>query len=161
MLFYCAFILIIDCNNFFLKFELYIPPDHWLLQVRLSIWAFSAICASKEFYEYLTNKYCYRVGPFIWLATLCMLLELSIALKHGPYIFDTPFPTYVKVIWIVLGSLIIYGGIYAYRNEQRIKNLHNELKRSPSGEFNPNDPKVDIHSPVFTKLSSMDTQTSN
>jgi phosphatidylserine synthase 2 len=56
VLFYCFFVLAVDCNNFFLKFILWVPPDHKVLSVRLAIWAFSAIAATKEYYEFITNK---------------------------------------------------------------------------------------------------------
>lgn len=55
VLFYCFFVLAVDCNNFFLKFIMWVPPDHKVLTVRLAIWAFSAIAATKEFYEFTTN----------------------------------------------------------------------------------------------------------
>jgi len=55
IIFYCTFVLAVDCNNFFLKFILWIPPENKLLQVRIALWAFSAIAATKEFYEFTTN----------------------------------------------------------------------------------------------------------
>lgn len=55
IIFYCSFVLAVDCNNFFLKFIMWVPPDHKILSVRLCIWAFSAIAATKEFYEFITN----------------------------------------------------------------------------------------------------------
>lgn len=117
VLFYCFFVVGVDCGNFFLKYLLWVPPDHKLVFVRLWIWAFSAIASTREFYEYSTNKYCYRIGPFVWLTTFTLALEISITAKFGSHIFTAPFPWYVKLIWSVLGLLIFTGGIYAYSNE--------------------------------------------
>jgi phosphatidylserine synthase 2 len=116
VLYYCFFVCAVDCNGFFLKFILWVPPDHDLLKVRLFIWGFSAIAATKEYYEFVTNKYCYRIGPFVWLSTLVLSLEFSIIIKFGSVMFTEPFPWYVKLMWSVLGLAIFSGGIYAYSN---------------------------------------------
>lgn len=114
VLFYCFFVLAVDCNNFFLKFILWVPPEHKILQVRLAIWAFSAIAATKEFYEYVTNPYCKRVGPFIWLTCFTLLIEFSLIVKFGAQMFTQPFPWYVKLMWSTIGFFIVCGFFYAY-----------------------------------------------
>jgi len=95
VLFYCFFVLSVDCNNFFLKFIMWVPPEHKILQVRLAIWAFSAIAATKEYYEFIANPYCKRVGPFIWLTSFTLMIEFSIVVKFGITMFTEPFPWYV------------------------------------------------------------------
>ena len=95
VLFYCVFVLAVDCNNFFLKYIVWVPADHKILLVRVAIWGFSAIAATKEFYEFLSNKNCKRVGPFIWLTTFTLLVEFSIVVKYGRIMFNEPFPWYV------------------------------------------------------------------
>lgn len=117
VVFYCVFILVIDCNNFFLKFILWVPPDHKILSVRVAVWAFAGIAATKEFYEFFYNKYCKRVGPFIWLASFTLCIELSIGIKFGATMFHKPFPWYVQLMWVILGTLIILGGVIADINE--------------------------------------------
>lgn len=121
ILFYCFFVLCVDCNNFFLKFILWVPADHRLLSVRLGLWAFSAIAATKEYHEYITNKYCYRFGPFVWLTTLTLMMELSIVFKFGRTMFHAPFPWYVFVIWGTIGTLVAMGFAYAAYNERKNK----------------------------------------
>lgn len=120
MLLYCCIVLSVDCNNFFLKYILWVPADHWLLSVRLALWAFSATAATKEFYEYTVNKYCYRIGPFIWLGGLALLTELSLIVKFGRIMFTEPFPWYVKLIWVFISILILTGAVYSYTNEKRV-----------------------------------------
>ena len=117
--------LSVDCNNFFLKYILWVPPEHWILKVRLAIWAFSAIGATKEFYEYISNEYCYKFGPFLWLTVMTILVEFSIIVKFGSRLFVNSFPVYVKVIWSIIGAFLIAGAIYAYSNQ-----IKNERKRA-------------------------------
>lgn len=140
VLFYCFFCLAVDCNNFFLKFIMWVPPEHKILQVRLAIWAFAAIATSKEYYEYNTNPYCKRVGPFIWLSTFTLLLEFSVIIKFGKDMFTAPFPDYVKLMWAVIGFFILLGAAYAYRNERKYGNKYMEV----SSKFALNDPSIEI-----------------
>jgi phosphatidylserine synthase 2 len=119
VVFYCFFILAVDCDSFFLKYMYWIPAEHWLVQFRIAIWAFSAIPATKEFYEYVTNKYCYRIGPFIWMLTFTLFVELSIMFKYGSTIFVEDFPFHVKVIWTILITVFLAGGVYAYSNQKK------------------------------------------
>jgi phosphatidylserine synthase 2 len=109
-------VLAVDCNNFFLKYILWVPPEHKILSTRVAIWAFSAIAATKEFYEFASNPYCKRVGPFIWLTTFTLLIESSIVFKFGATMFTAPFPWYVQLMWSVIGALLFAGGVFAYSN---------------------------------------------
>ena len=116
LLFFCFLCLGIDCMNFFLKFILWVPANHRLLSIRLFIWAFTSIAAAKEYYEFITNRNCKRVGPFTWMGSLSLAVEFSIALKFGHTMFHAPFPWYVNVMWVILWTLLISGAIYSYIN---------------------------------------------
>lgn len=113
---------------------MWVPPDHDILKVRLAVWAFSGIAATKEYYEYIQNKHCKRIGPFIWLAGFTLLAEFSIIVKFGMSMFTAPFPNYVIAIWTVLGSGIVLGGVYAYSNGLNLKEESENLA----------DPSIDI-----------------
>lgn len=54
--------------------------------------------------------------------------------------FTTPFPWYVQVLWAVLGSLIIAGGMYAYSNGCKAgkETIGNDKI------FDPQEPSIDI-----------------
>ncbi|CDW78531.1 phosphatidylserine synthase 2 [Stylonychia lemnae] len=142
VLFYCFFVLAVDCNNFFLKFIIWIPPEHKILQVRLAIWAFSAIAATKEYYEYVSNPYCKRVSPFLWLTCFTLLIEFSIIIKFGTQMFTAPFPWYVKLMWSVIGFFVLCGYIYAYKND--IKNNSKDKKEKDARKYQLNDPVIEI-----------------
>jgi phosphatidylserine synthase 2 len=76
--------LLIDCNNFFYKFLVWVPPDHDLLKVRIFLWGFAAIATSKEWYEYVSNPVCHRLGPFVWLTFYtCAIESLSVYKFRG------------------------------------------------------------------------------
>jgi hypothetical protein len=120
--FYVFFVLSVDAMNFFLKFVLWIGAESDLLKARVAIWGFSAIITSKEYFEYLDDPNCKRVGPFFWLSCYTLFIEYSIWFKFSRGLFDAPFPWYVQVIFIVYFGTVILGGVYSYMNEQKNQN---------------------------------------
>jgi len=116
ILFFCFFCLGIDCMNFFLKFILWIPADHKILAVRVFMWAFGSIASAKEYYEFISNKNCKRVGPYVWVPSLALGVEFSIVIKFGFNMFHAPFPWYVVTMWAVIFGLISIGQVIALVN---------------------------------------------
>lgn len=112
ILFYIWFVLSVDSLNFFMKFVLWIPAESDILKFRVAIWAFSAIVTSKEYFEYVDDPNCKRVGPFFWLSTYTIFVEYMIwhKFKRG-FIENLPFPIEVKMIHFFYGSLVITGGV--------------------------------------------------
>mmetsp|Transcript_13197 Transcript_13197/g.22381 ORF Transcript_13197/g.22381 Transcript_13197/m.22381 type:complete len:336 (-) Transcript_13197:248-1255(-) len=118
--FYIWFILSVDSMNFFLKYVLWVGAESDLLKARVLIWALAAIVTSKEFYEYIDDPNCRRVGPFYWLSTFTILVEYSIVIKFSRGLFTAPFPWYVKVIVVSYSAVFLAGAVYSYLN-----GLHN------------------------------------
>mmetsp|Transcript_8108 Transcript_8108/g.6046 ORF Transcript_8108/g.6046 Transcript_8108/m.6046 type:complete len:97 (+) Transcript_8108:587-877(+) len=87
----------------------------------------------------MSNKYCYKLGPFVWLTLMTLCVEFSIMAKFGQHIFHQPFPWYVKLIWSVIACLVLLGLAISYRNYK------NRPKEEKQGEdFNPFDPPIDV-----------------
>ena len=116
VIFYVWFVLSVDSMNFFMKYVLWIPADSDILKLRVAIWAFSAVITSKEYFEYIDDPNCKRVGPFIWLSTFTIAIEYGVWFKFSRGLFDAPFPWYVKLIFITYGSLVLLGALYAAKN---------------------------------------------
>ena len=131
--------LFIDCNNFFLKFVLWVPAEHDLLKYRVALWGFCALATSKEWYEFVSNEYCHRLGPFVWLTFYTVSVETMTVIKCSEGQFTEAFPWYVKVIWVFLA--LAFGGLtsIAYANGQKQAALKQE-----GAEFNPYNPDLDI-----------------
>ena len=113
--------------NFFMKYVLWVGAESDLLKGRVFIWAFSAIATSKEFFEFIDDPNSKRVGPFLWLSSYTIFIEYSIWFKFSRGLFDDAvFPWYVKIIFVVYGSLVLMGAIYAYLNGQKSKKQSNK-----------------------------------
>ena len=93
--FYIWFILSVDSLNFFMKYTLWINAESDILKARVAIWAFSAIVTSKEYFEYVDDPNCKRVGPFFWLSTYTVMIEYGIWIKFSQDVFAFNFPGYV------------------------------------------------------------------
>lgn len=126
--------LLIDCNNFFYKFLVWVPPGHFLMQFRIFLWGFAAIATSKEWYEYVDNVHCKRLGPFAWLTFYVSLVELSSIIKFSTGYFTEPFPVWIKLSWFVLAALYSCGLYVAYKNGQRSAKIN----------YNPYNPEIEI-----------------
>ena len=119
VMFYIFFVLSVDAMNFFLKFVLWVGAESDLLKARVAIWGFTAIIASKEFFEYIEDPNCHRVGPFLWLSIYTLAIEYSIWFKFSRGMFSEPFPWYVVVIIVTYFGTAIMGGVYAFMNEKK------------------------------------------
>ena len=121
MVAFCVICLVIDCNNFFMKYVLYVPAEADVLKLRVALWGAAAIATSKEWYDFTSNRFCHRLGPFAWMAFYTSAVESLIVFKCSEGQFTEPFPWYVKVIWtlILLGFCWLLSIVYT--NEQRAK----------------------------------------
>lgn len=62
---------------------------------------------------------------------MCLLLEVSIIVKHGISIFQSPFPWYVKLMWQIIGSIFVSLIMYSYSNSKKLP------KKEPFNRFDP------------------------
>lgn len=95
--------------NFFLKYILWIPANHNILAVRVFMWGFGTIASAKEYYEFISNKNCKRLGPYLWVPFLTLGVEFSIAIKFGSSMFSEPFPWYVVLMWTIIFGFLLLG----------------------------------------------------
>ena len=116
---YVVLILTVDCSNFFMKFVLWVPAEHDILKYRVALWGLAALAASKEWYEFSSNDFCHRLGPFAWLAFYTSAIEVLITVKNSYDMFDEPFPWYVKIIWSCLISCRCCLMYIAWRNSEQ------------------------------------------
>ena len=106
--------LLIDCNNFFYKYLIWVPPNHVLLKYRIFLWGFAAVATSKEWYEFVSDPNNHRLGPFAWLSFYVSLIELSGIVKFAGTEFNTPLPTWIYYMWSVIFGFWLLGLYRAY-----------------------------------------------
>ena len=99
-----------------MKYTLWVVAESDILKARVAIWAFSAIVTSKEYFEYIDDPNCKRVGPYFWLSTYTVLIEYGIWIKFSRDIFALNFPWYVYVIFASYTTMFLLGAAYSYCN---------------------------------------------
>ncbi|KND01631.1 uncharacterized protein SPPG_09115 [Spizellomyces punctatus DAOM BR117] len=104
--------LVLQCelNAFYLKYLLWLPPSNPINILRLILYFFLALPATREAYQYLIDRRCKRLGMHAWMATANILTELLICIKFGRGEFVEPMPWGIKIGW---GCFLAVVGGYA------------------------------------------------
>jgi phosphatidylserine synthase 2 len=109
VLWFFVFMNLVDLSHFFMKYILWIPPTHYILEIRIYIWGLLAMISAREYYEYVVDDSCKRFGMNVWLSHLILFVELAIVFKFSKGTFKEPFPDYVIYFWTFV--FIILSGI--------------------------------------------------
>ncbi len=128
VLWFCVFMLLVDLSHFFSKYILWLPVDHYLLAIRINLWGLLGIVCAREYYEYITNETCKRIGINAWLAHLILFVELSICYKFSEGLFTAPFPWYVVYFWTFVFLLLSAITIHLLLKDFVSKSLKKENK---------------------------------
>jgi len=129
-----AVFLAAELNPFYLKSLLWMEPDHPFVIARLAGIFLCGLPAVRELYQYVNDpRKAVRMGQHTWLllATICM--ELLVIRKWSRGMFDTPFPTYVKVCWTIGGILLVGYPIVRFGVPSARKYLRRKQKKSNKG----------------------------
>ena len=94
-----------ELNTFLLKHILYVPTSHYLVSVRLALMGLIAAPSLRQYYVYVTDRTCTRLGTQAWVYFAIMVTELLFSVKFGMRIL--PRPAFLYVIgWLVLILLV-------------------------------------------------------
>ena len=110
-----VFILILlfqisELNTFLLKHILYVPTSHYLVSLRLALMCLIAAPSLRQYYVYVTDKTCTRLGTQAWVCFAIMVAELLFSVKFGMRILPKPAVLYV-ICWLVVIMLVSAGSV--------------------------------------------------
>ncbi|CAH8451982.1 unnamed protein product [Dicrocoelium dendriticum] len=100
-LFLCAVILLAELNAFYLKYVLWIHPSHMLCLTRLMfalLWGGPAIY---EYFQFMDDPNCRRLGRQAWMFCCIIITELLIVIKFGWETVTKPLPRHIATFWIL------------------------------------------------------------
>jgi phosphatidylserine synthase 2 len=128
VIYYVMLMNAVDLSNFFNKFVLWIPSSHFILTYRIFLWGFLSMVATKEYYTYITDPRCNRMGPFLWIGHFLIFMEGLLFWKFSKAeMFTAPFPFWVKFAWtmvfLMIGSItavLIKRDVYKHLLNKRI-----------------------------------------
>ena len=94
-----------ELNTFLLKHILYVPTSHWLVSLRLALMCLIAAPSLRQYYVYVTDRTCTRLGTQAWVYFAIMVTELLFSVKFGMRILPRPAVLYV-ICWLILILLV-------------------------------------------------------
>lgn len=94
-----------ELNTFLLKHVLHVPTDHYLVTLRLAVIGLTGSPSLRQYYVYITDKSCKRLGTQAWLFLSIMVTELLLSIKFGMRMLPRPTVLYI-VAWLGLTALV-------------------------------------------------------
>ena len=107
VLWYIIFVNLVDLSNFYLKFILYMPSDHWTLFIRVWYWAIMAIVSTREFYEFTKGGFTGKLGSQCWLSHAILCAEWMITYKNAGGMFNETMPFWLQIAWSGIGAFCL------------------------------------------------------
>ncbi|XP_028916619.1 phosphatidylserine synthase 2 isoform X1 [Ornithorhynchus anatinus] len=99
--------LLAELNTFYLKFVLWMPPEHYLVLLRLVFFVNVGGVAMREIYDFMDDpKLHKKFGQQAWMVAAITATEFLIVVKYDPYTLTLSLPFYVAQSW-VLGAVLI------------------------------------------------------
>jgi phosphatidylserine synthase 2 len=95
-----------ELNCFYLKYLLWVPPEHLLNTYRLILLFLFALPGAREVYQYISDPNCKRMGAHAWLLIFNIMTETLICLKFSENEFHATAPMVVKVGWSIVFSVL-------------------------------------------------------
>lgn len=124
---------LVELNAFFLKFVLWIPPPHPLNIIRLLIWWSIGLPGVREYYQFVTDSNCKKLGTSAWLCAGICGVEFLIWVKFGKGMFPNSAPP--EIVWgwgIAIALFLVWAVVYyGFINKptQAAQPLKNEKKK--------------------------------
>lgn len=97
-----------ELNTFLLKHILYVPTSHYLVSLRLALMCLIAAPSLRQYFVYVTDRTCTRLGTQAWVCFAIMVAELLFSIKFGMRILPKPALLYI-VCWLVVIMLVSVG----------------------------------------------------
>ena len=90
-----------------MKHVLYIPSSHYLVTVRLIFTGVIALPTTRQYYSYVTDRTCDRLGTQAWVALAIALAELLFSIKFGMAIVPRPALLYIAGWLLLIGTVSV------------------------------------------------------
>ncbi|KAK6973721.1 phosphatidylserine synthase 2 [Biomphalaria glabrata] len=132
--------LLAELNTFYLKFVLWIPPEHYLCLSRLVVFLFMGAAAMRETFQFLDDPNCKKFGRQSWVIVSIIITELLIVLKFDWNTVTKPLPKPVAIFWLI-GALGLFiwtiVKFYIFKDVKHdIPNISNPSEQSKNSENN-------------------------
>ena len=101
----------VELNTFFIKHIFPMPAEHPICVFRILLFGLIAAPATRQYYTYVTDPKCKRVGTQCWVFIMISFSELILVLKFGLELFSQTQISKM-VIWIFLNIMVSCVGVF-------------------------------------------------
>ncbi|PNF20070.1 Phosphatidylserine synthase 1 [Cryptotermes secundus] len=118
-----------ELNTFFLKHIFEMPPSHPLVVARLILIGVIVAPSVRQYYSYVTDTQCKRVGTQCWVYGAIMVTEALLCIKNGKELFERTQAINI-IIWLLLQLLLsvlcVYGCVLWHKYFQNEDDMSRE-----------------------------------
>ncbi|KAF6214135.1 hypothetical protein GE061_008874 [Apolygus lucorum] len=125
---------ICELNTFFLKHIFEMPPTHPLVIWRLAFVGIIVAPSVRQFYMYVTDPGCKRLGTQCWVYGAIMAAEALLCIKNGKELFSNTQATNI-IVWLLIQSImsiLCVFGCYTYAKYFQREDYYNYLSQESS-----------------------------
>ncbi|KAK7574264.1 hypothetical protein V9T40_011455 [Parthenolecanium corni] len=101
-----------ELNTFFLKHIFEMPPSHPIVVARLLFLGIMVAPSARQYYSYVTDSQCKRLGSQCWVYGAVMLTESLLCIKNGKSLFGQTQAINI-ILWVLVmllfSVLCVYG----------------------------------------------------
>lgn len=132
---------VIELNCFFLKYVLWHPASHMLVFWRLVIMWLFCLPALREYYQWVADPKCHKLGPMAWITIAILGVEILVWVKFSKEMLAAASPTPWIVIWawsLAAVGIVVFAAVYFYvwkpmRREKKVERRAAELAEQQQG----------------------------
>ncbi|VVC92939.1 unnamed protein product [Leptidea sinapis] len=117
-----------ELNTFFLKHIFEMPPSHPLVIARLVLIGVIVAPSVRQYYTYVTDPKCKRVGTQCWVYGAIMVTESVLCIKNGQELFGQA-QVWNVIVWLVIQILVSVGCVYGVVLYDRYKFQYKQSKK--------------------------------
>ena len=101
--------LLTELSTFYLKFVLWVPPEHWLNGFRLGFLLLWGAVGLRETFQLLDDPEFEKLGRQSWMLLCIVCTEVLVCVKFGWDTITKPLPRPIALWWLAFGvGLVIY-----------------------------------------------------
>lgn len=112
---------ITELNTFFLKHIFEMPPSHFIVCLRLIFIGLIVAPSVRQYYIYVTDPRCKRLGTQCWVYCAIMFCESMLCIKNARDLFERTQAINI-ILWLLIQLIIsvcfVYGCILYHRYQK-------------------------------------------
>ncbi|GAB0087841.1 Phosphatidylserine synthase [Sergentomyia squamirostris] len=130
-----------ELNTFFLKHIFEMPPSHPIVIIRLILIGLFTAPSVRQYYIYITDTQCKRVGTQCWVYGGIMVSEAILCIKNGKELFERTQATNI-IVWLLIQLFVSIIFVYGYMLWNKYTKNGNEVTGSKdTSPFKASDPR--------------------